>query len=79
MKNSIENAGFLCPECGSREAETTPGSNEATGKRRGFFCLHCHFEIPAHLAQRWGRVSVEEARHEWTEVYRDLAQAREPT
>ncbi len=71
---------FLCPECGSQEPE--PASMRTaqkcgTGVRRGVVCARCHFEIPVHLAERWGRSSAEDARREWREVYRCLAKGCE--
>ena len=66
---------FICPECGSQECE--PTSLKLTlaggsGLRRNLVCAKCRFEIPAHLAERWGGISVEEASKEWREIYRAL-------
>ncbi len=64
---------FLCPECGCQQPEPPrPGETykQGTGMRREYLCSCCHFEIPAHLAERWGGISVEDARREWREVYR---------
>ena len=67
---------FLCPECGSDEPAPTSlaeALKRGTGMRRGCVCARCHFEIPEHLAERWGEISVGEARKEWREVYRDIS------
>jgi hypothetical protein len=79
MKTTLWEEQFLCPECGSQEpAQTSPGdaTKRGTGMRRCCVCADCHFEIPAHLAERWGRISVEDARSEWRAVYRHLAQTQ---
>jgi hypothetical protein len=76
MKTTLCKEQFLCPECGSQEPEpTSPGeaTKRGTGMRRGYVCADCQFEIPAHLAERWGGISVEDARSEWRVVYRHLA------
>jgi len=36
-------------------------------------CARCGFIIPAHLAQRWDDISVEQARREWSEIYRAIS------
>jgi hypothetical protein len=66
---------FICPECGSEECDPTnlnQASKRVPGLRRDLVCARCRFEIPAHLAERWGGISVEEARKEWRLVYRNL-------
>lgn len=71
---------FLCPECGSHDAVPTRAAQpQPLGKRRGYVCSQCRREIPAHLAERWGDLSIEEARREWREVYRDLPQSESAT
>lgn len=78
MKSELLSGRFVCPECGSREAEPTGKAfQKETGQRREYTCVSCRLEIPAHLAERWGGLSVEDARHEWREVYRDFAITRE--
>jgi predicted RNA-binding Zn-ribbon protein involved in translation (DUF1610 family) len=76
MKPSHGQDKFICPECGSVEAlpvslRKAPRANP--GPRREVVCARCGFEIPLHLAERWGGLSVAEAQKEWVEVYRDLA------
>lgn len=71
-----ERALFICPECGSTEALVPSGIPKrirGAGMRRGYTCTRCRFEIPAHLAERWG-ISSEQATKEWREVYRGIAQ-----
>jgi transcription elongation factor Elf1 len=80
MKTTLCKEQFLCPECGSQELEPNSlgeASKHGTGMRRGYLCAECHLEIPAQLAERWGDISVEDARKEWREVYRHLAKAEE--
>jgi hypothetical protein len=36
-------------------------------------CAHCHFTIPAHLAERWHDMSYEQAVKEWHDEYRATA------
>ena len=40
-------------------------------------CAKCLFEIPIHLAERWGGISVEDAMKEWRDLYRDQARVQE--
>ena len=64
---------FLCPECGSRKPEANSlhhDERKADGAPRGYACANCHLQIPAHLAERWGGISIEEAHSEWLQVYR---------
>lgn len=72
-----EPSGFLCPECGSREAGIVelvePGldaDDPRSGVLRWITCADCGFEIPAHIGELRDGVSPEEARREWLEVYR---------
>jgi DNA-directed RNA polymerase subunit RPC12/RpoP len=74
MKSELLSRRFICPECGSREAAPVGKAfQKETGQRRQYRCLSCHLEIPAHLGERWGGLSLEDARYEWQQVYRDLA------
>lgn len=79
MRND-ENSGFVCPECGSTEASTYEDvstdydpQNPWSGVLERITCAKCDFLIPAHLGERWGQMSVEEARQEWQDVYRETA------
>ncbi len=76
MKSSLFKGEFLCPECGSLHAEPEPPQNaQQPGNRIRWrrTCASCQLEIPVHLAERWGGISVEDARKEWREVYRDAS------
>ncbi len=37
-----------------------------------FDCAECFNTIPAHLAQRWEGMTIEEAQQEWADVFRPL-------
>lgn len=70
---------FLCPECGFGKPEPNSlqdAAKTADGAPRAYACAHCHFQIPAHLAERWGGITVEEARSEWRQVYRPSVAGR---
>lgn len=80
MKSALFKGRFVCPECGSAEPETSvdqAAQKHGTGKRRGMTCAKCLFEIPIHLAERWGGISVEDAMKEWRDLYRDQARVQE--
>lgn len=70
MKDSFT-MPFLCPECGSaRRQPYVPHENgNRTGRR--YVCANCQLEVPVHLAERWGGISIADAAKEWREVYRD--------
>ncbi len=64
---------FICPECGSEDFVGTDSGQplvEIYRVRRTVVCAVCHFEVPLHLAQRWGRLSLAEAKKQWCELYR---------
>ncbi len=75
---------FICPECGSRKAsESRFMANESLVQRtdgqvttRTRTCIGCGYEIPLHLGERHGEVSIEQARREWHTVYRRKARRR---
>jgi len=78
-------ADFLCPECGSAKAASYMevdriGPPDRTLPWSGVLwmatCAECGYCIPAHLAERWGGLSVEEARREWREIFREWPDAR---
>lgn len=67
---------FVCPECGSKEAEPLSleaGLKKGHGLRYSLTCARCRWKIPAHLAERWGDISIQAAKLEWRHVYRDAA------
>ncbi len=68
VKTASRNLRFICPECGSEATDPPPGAH---GFRRTVVCAVCHFEIPLHLGERWGRLSLDEAKKEWRELYRE--------
>jgi predicted RNA-binding Zn-ribbon protein involved in translation (DUF1610 family) len=80
-------AEFVCPECGStRPATAQMIGRHATPVRdpnpwavilQVISCSSCGYRIPAHLAERWEGRSVEQARREWGETYREWPDARE--
>ncbi len=76
MKGSFFKGRFVCPERGSSQPEpNTSGKDQQPGNGtwRRYTCAHCRFEIPVHLAERWGGISIEDARNEWLAVYRDAS------
>jgi hypothetical protein len=76
MKTIEREPQFICPECGGKVCIPVRLGDIQTrrnGRRRGRFCAHCHYEIPDHLSERWGGISVADARNEWAKVYRTVA------
>ena len=74
---------FICPECGSHETggkthvSTVPDERDPwSGVLVRIRCASCRAVIPAHLAERWDNVSLEEARKQWREIYRDSQPSR---
>lgn len=74
----MEPGDFVCPECGSREADSTVmvetvlrEGDPWSGVLQRITCRGCGREIPAHLGELWDGISVEQARSEWREVYRE--------
>jgi len=66
---------FICPECGS----TTPAYEAMVSRNldpddpwsfvlQTITCGECNTEIPAHLAERWGGISLEDARSQWRDI-----------
>ena len=75
---------FICPNCGSSKCsgfvfvnpKPLSSSNEQTWSlwsmvQQVLTCGECEATIPAHLAERWEGMTVEEAKEEWARVYRD--------
>jgi hypothetical protein len=74
----IQAETFLCPECGSLNAaivqmiETVPDDADPwSGILKTVSCSDCNSIIPAHLAERWDRITIDEARCEWRKIYRN--------
>ena len=77
----IDPGGFICPECGSKEAgEHMMASKEPLTEKnkkdpwasilQQTECASCKNIIPDHLGDRWDNMSIEEAQKEWKEIYR---------
>jgi hypothetical protein len=71
---------FICPECDSTEAATVAmvstcedAENAWSSVLQRISCAQCHFPIPAHLAERWDGISIEQAKQEWRQIYRSTA------
>ena len=75
---------FVCPNCGSskcsRWAFISPVPFDDSDERAFSLwnvvqqtrtCGECGTAIPAHLAERWEGMTVEEAEEEWVRFYRD--------
>ena len=71
---------FICPECGSKESgeeifvskEPSPikSKNPWTKVLQQVECNDCKMIIPAHLAERWDNLTIEQAKDEWVKLYR---------
>jgi|TARA_Y100000310_G_scaffold320504_1_gene377025 hypothetical protein len=77
----IDPGGFICPECGSKDAKTgmcISKPQPTTGKNfdpwqvvtQQSECASCKMIIPDHLGDRWDKMSIEEAQKEWKKNYR---------
>ena len=74
---------FICPECGSHdsgmELMVSPDVNKLDSWShvlQRIQCARCQSTIPAHLAERWNNLSVEEAQKEWRKDYRARGRKR---
>ncbi len=73
VKTASRSGRFICPECGSDDfiaIDPAEGRLPKSLVRRTVICGKCYFEIPLHLGERWGGLSLTEAKKEWREVYR---------
>ena len=76
----IDSGGFICPECGSKDAKEGMmiSKSQPTGKNfdpwqvvtQQSECESCKMIIPDHLGERWDNMSIEEAQKEWKKDYR---------
>ena len=76
----IDPGGFICPECGSKDAYTglCISKPQPTGKNfdpwqvvtQQSECASCKMAIPDHLGYRWNNMSIEKAQKEWKKIYR---------
>ena len=78
-----ERGVFICPECGSTEAcgfTMVEGAllpdDPWSWVLQIAHCANCSREIPAHLGDRRGGISIEEAQREWRSVYREKRHTR---
>ena len=81
---ATDKSEFLCPECGGKKPDggmfvsSEPGSDDPwSSVLKIIFCEQCHKSIPAHLAERWDGITIEDAKKEWVEVYRATAPSSE--
>ena len=84
MKIGHQMHNFICPNCGSSvSTETTYISRDYcpddpwSSILQTIKCALCSHTIPAHLGERWDNISMEEARKEWLELYKESSQ-KEP-
>ncbi|MCI5053572.1 MAG: hypothetical protein MRY23_01965 [Pelagibacteraceae bacterium] len=70
---------FLCPECGSKDGGLETLLNKEMNEEskdpwdsvlEQIECSVCGSVIPAHLAERWDNLSIEDAKKEWKEKYK---------
>ena len=76
----IDPGGFICPECGSneysegafisREPPMKKSKNPWNSVLQTIKCLSCKKTIPAHLGERWDKMSIDEAKKEWKKEYK---------
>ena len=78
----MDDNDFICPECGSKEAgyETMVSMEEPTPNNSNkdpwdsvlqqVECSSCGSIIPAHIANLWDNISIEEAKEEWNKLYK---------
>ena len=71
---------FICSECGSLEASLhtmvspIPDADDAWSDiLQTMTCAGCGFDIPAHLAERWDGITIEQAQQEWRKIYKPTA------
>ena len=70
---------FICPECKSTEykshlyVSTIPDPSDPWSSiLQQYECAKCENYIPAHLAERWNGINVDEAKQEWVKVYKKV-------
>ena len=71
---------FLCPACGGSEPLMTTHISPSFDSGRPsthilmrITCGNCENSIPAHLAERWGGISIADAKTEWLNEYCESA------
>lgn len=81
VSGSGKGGPFICPECLCETADSTmlpsPDPSVRPEDRTAWYfvlqtieCGGCSMSIPAHLAERWGGISLEQAREEWRTIFR---------
>ena len=68
--------GFKCPECGGKSVEgqkLASCSSPEGGEFPMHFstCLKCKNEIPDHIAFRWEKMTIAQAKEEWEDFKND--------
>ena len=68
---------FICPECNSTEykshlyVSTEPDPNNPWSSILQLYeCAKCENYIPAHLAERWNKISYNKAKNDWKNIYK---------
>ncbi|MDT8371682.1 MAG: hypothetical protein RQ783_06795 [Gammaproteobacteria bacterium] len=72
---------FLCPNCGSTRCagsvhvsipfpEVMNSSDPWSGVLEWQTCQQCKKSIPAHIAERWNGMTIEQAKQEWQDGIR---------
>ena len=76
----IDSGGFICPECGSdqytkgafvsKEPPMTKSKNPWDSVTQTMKCSSCKRIIPAHLGERWDKITIDEAKKEWNDDFK---------
>ena len=76
----IDSGGFICPECGSdqytkgafvsKEPPMTKSKNPWDSIAQTMKCSSCKRTIPAHLGERWDKITIDEAKKEWNDDFK---------
>lgn len=76
----IDPGGFICPECGSNQytegaflakvPPITKSKNPWDSVLQTMKCSSCKKIIPSHLGERWGKITIDEAKKEWNNDYK---------
>ena len=71
IKNAMSK-GFKCPECGGKLVEDQILASCYSPERGDFpihfsTCSECKNDIPDHIAFRWDKMTVAQAKEEWEE------------
>jgi len=78
MSSVPEDSHFVCPECGGSNCatmimhvSTVPDENDPWSMvLKTVKCGQCSSIIPAHLAELWDDISINEAKKEWCDIYK---------